>query len=472
MIMAKSNSASMRGDANKTGVGIKIVLAVVAVLCAAALVYTICDASGLLARNTTAMTVGSDKISANELNQYYVAARNSYLNNYGSTLQQYGYDIYSSTFDSTVCLFDTSRTWKEYFLDSAKASAEQISVLCQKAEQEGFATVDDCADEVADYVASMETEANTYGLTLKQYLSKVFGNGTRLADAEHYYAKRALGAKYMEHLLEGFGITSDDVQDYFEENKDDYMMAGYYRYNISYTEDTKASEEAKAQDILNALAADGSNFDETAKSYDTESTWSTYYTETALSSFGDDVVSAWLQDSRKAGDMDVLDDEDNSRLSVVLYVDEHISDDYTVAVRHILIKASDDAGFADAKKKAEDILAEWKAGEATEASFGELAAQYSEDGNAADGGLYTDIYQGQMVANFDAWCFDESRKPGDTGIVLTDYGYHVMYFVENEGLSYLSEIQSKLENDAFSKWYSENSVDFPVTVNKLGTAVM
>lgn len=250
------------------------------------------------------------------------------------------------------------------------------------------------------------------------------------------------------------------------------MMAGYYRYNISYTEDTKASEEAKAQDILNALAADGSNFDETAKSYDTESTWSTYYTETALSSFGDDVVSAWLQDSRKAGDMDVLDDEDNSRLSVVLYVDEHISDDYTVAVRHILIKASDDAGFADAKKKAEDILAEWKAGEATEASFGELAAQYSEDGNAADGGLYTDIYQGQMVANFDAWCFDESRKPGDTGIVLTDYGYHVMYFVENEGLSYLSEIQSKLENDAFSKWYSENSVDFPVTVNKLGTAVM
>lgn len=36
---------------------------------------------------------------------------------------------------------------------------------------------------------------------------------------------------------------------------------------------------------------------------------------------------------------------------------------------------------------------------------------------------------GQMVDSFDAWCFDEARQPGDTGIVKTDYGYHVMYFV-------------------------------------------
>ena len=34
-----------------------------------------------------------------------------------------------------------------------------------------------------------------------------------------------------------------------------------------------------------------------------------------------------------------------------------------------------------------------------------------------------------MVESFDAWCFDSARKPGDTGIVKTNYGYHVMYFV-------------------------------------------
>ena len=34
-----------------------------------------------------------------------------------------------------------------------------------------------------------------------------------------------------------------------------------------------------------------------------------------------------------------------------------------------------------------------------------------------------------MVNSFSAWCFDKDRKTGDTGIVMTDYGYHIMYFV-------------------------------------------
>ena len=34
-----------------------------------------------------------------------------------------------------------------------------------------------------------------------------------------------------------------------------------------------------------------------------------------------------------------------------------------------------------------------------------------------------------MVAEFDAWCFDEKREPGHYGIVKTSYGYHLMYFV-------------------------------------------
>ena len=59
-----------------------------------------------------------------------------------------------------------------------------------------------------------------------------------------------------------------------------------------------------------------------------------------------------------------------------------------------------------------------------------MANENSEDpGSNTNGGLYEDVYPGQMVDSFDAWCFDEARQPGDTGIVKTDYGYHVMYFV-------------------------------------------
>ena len=113
------------------------------------------------------------------------------------------------------------------------------------------------------------------------------------------------------------------------------------------------------------------------------------------------------------------------------------SDVKMVNVRHILIQPEGtnddgtytDEAWAEAEKKANALLDEWKNGEHTEDSFAYMAAENSTDpGSAENGGLYEDIYPGQMVDAFDAWCFDPARQPGDTGIVKTDYGYHIMYF--------------------------------------------
>ena len=43
-----------------------------------------------------------------------------------------------------------------------------------------------------------------------------------------------------------------------------------------------------------------------------------------------------------------------------------------------------------------------------------------------------------MVAEFEDWCFDSARKPGDSEIIKTSYGYHIMYFsgVSEEYYSY------------------------------------
>ena len=123
------------------------------------------------------------------------------------------------------------------------------------------------------------------------------------------------------------------------------------------------------------------------------------------------------------------------------------SDQPNVNVRHILIQPADtsdseedsdsaaeavseEAAWADAKAEAERIYKEWEAGEATEESFGELANTYSTDGGSnTAGGLYENVYPGQMTEEFNDWCFDTSRKAGDTAIVKTSYGYHIMYYV-------------------------------------------
>ena len=118
-----------------------------------------------------------------------------------------------------------------------------------------------------------------------------------------------------------------------------------------------------------------------------------------------------------------------------------------VNVRHILIElekladtASDkekEAADLAAREKAEKLLNEFLAGDKTPESFGVLAEANTKDtGSVTTGGLYEDVYPGWAVKEFDEWCFAEDRKVGDTGIVKTEHGYHVMYLESFTDLSF------------------------------------
>ena len=131
--------------------------------------------------------------------------------------------------------------------------------------------------------------------------------------------------------------------------------------------------------------------------------------------------------------------EENAQMLTESYGIEKI-DRNVVAARHILIQpestvAEDgtesisDEAWAAAEAEAQRIYEEWLAGEATEETFAELAGTYTQDpGSQATGGLYEDIYPGQMVPEFNDWCFADGRTVGDHGVVKTSYGYHIMFF--------------------------------------------
>ena len=137
-------------------------------------------------------------------------------------------------------------------------------------------------------------------------------------------------------------------------------------------------------------------------------------------------------------------------------------------VRHILISASDtsdEEAMATAAEQAEDILDEYLAGEQTEEAFAELAKKYSVD-NAENGGLYENIAPGTMVEAFDAWCYEEGRQIGDTGIVVTEYGYHIMYF-SGYGETYQNYmVENSMRNADYQEWNSAITADVTYTVNE------
>jgi len=118
-----------------------------------------------------------------------------------------------------------------------------------------------------------------------------------------------------------------------------------------------------------------------------------------------------------------------------------------VDVRHILLQPAGTVNGSDTSActqeawdaclaRAEDLLQQWKNSGATEAKFAELANAHSTDtGSNTTGGLYQNISaETNFVEPFLQWSIDANRKVGDTGIVKTDHGYHIMYFSAGQEL--------------------------------------
>ena len=142
--------------------------------------------------------------------------------------------------------------------------------------------------------------------------------------------------------------------------------------------------------------------------------------------------------------------------NLAMFEERGITDDGSVFVdvRHILLQPADkenEQDWLNCEKEAQALLDQWVADGAKEDSFAALAKEHSADGGSKNnGGLYEYVQTGDMVEEFDAWCFDESRKTGDFGIVKTVHGYHLMYFVKSEPIWHVyaaNTAKSQLLND-------------------------
>ena len=149
----------------------------------------------------------------------------------------------------------------------------------------------------------------------------------------------------------------------------------------------------------------------------------------------------------------------------------------TVDARHILIcpegGTTDENGqttYSDeeweaCRKEAQALLDQWKAEGATEELFAQYATEYTEDpGSMSTGGLYSDIYEGQMVEPFEAWCFDASRQYGDSGLVQTTYGYHIMYFVASREV-WITNVSDTITYERTLAMVDNAAAKWPLEVN-------
>lgn len=162
------------------------------------------------------------------------------------------------------------------------------------------------------------------------------------------------------------------------------------------------------------------------------------------------------------------------------YLDEHAEDFAglqkvnNVSVRHILItpegETDPDTGdypeeaWAAAQETANEIYAQWQQNP-SEDNFAALANEKSADpGSNTTGGLYEDFDSATMVAEFTEWSFDPARAYGDSGIVKTSYGYHIMFFVgQTETKGWADRVRAAMPDEIVSAMVDEICARYPIT---------
>lgn len=479
-----------------------VVLAVMVVFAIAIGVTRSISNSGVRERNTVALTVGDHEISNAELSYFYMSAINNFNTNYGNYAAMMGLDT-SKPLDEQVINNDTGLTWADDFLNTAKDNARSVYAMADAAEAAGFTLSEDELTEIDTSISNMKMYATLYGYSsTKDFLKAQYGSGATEESYKQYVTVNTLANAYYNSYSSSLTYTDADLRAAETENYDKYSSFTYNTYYLAASkfqaEDEDSSDKAvkAAEEAANSLIGEDvatvADFDAAIAALDinkdTEAS-STAYTDQQYASVST-TVRDWITDSaRKEGDKTVIantttstDDDGNETKTTLGYYAVFFtgSNDNTfplVNVRHILVKfeggttdsTTGTTTYSDeeknaAKEKAEEILDEWMSGDATEDSFAALANEKSDDGDGTTGGLYENVYPGQMVSSFNDWCFDASRQSGNTGIIESEYGYHVMYFVGKSSTTYRDyQIESELRSTDTQEWYDATVEAVPMT---------
>ena len=514
-----AREAQQRREEKRTNLLYGVIAAAVLVAVIASFVWR----SDFIPKTTTAATIDGEKYTAAEVEYYYQTAYRNFVTNsqYSYFLSYLGLNtnatLKSQSINSTAAamlgielpdadaeseeadseadpLAPTGMTWHDYFLDEALDNMRVIQAALKAAEAEGFQYPAGVQAQYDDNMDALKAVAAASGISVSQYLKGNFGAGV----TEKVYGEQLMRvlrySAYADAYQDSLTYSDSELEEAYGADRNTYDHVSYEVVSFSGAAESTTDDEGNtvepieeeaaaaleaAQDLAQTVLdgfQDGGDLEELANEND-----GTYSKNENGTYSAGSVMSEWLYDSaRKSGDASTL--ADGTVQYVVVFHDRFRDENPTIDIRHILVSlgtgsiAEGEEGYedqqaqlkADAHAKAEELLAQWQSGEATEDSFAALALKESADGSKYDGGLYTEVYQGQMVTEFNDWCFDTARQSGDTGVVDTQYGSHVMYFSGVNAARWQTQVAANLRTEAYTAWEEDLVKDVTVQRSESG----
>ncbi len=458
----------------------KKVISLLLALSISLLLLCACSATG-----DAVMVVGDTQISAQEYNYTYYSQVQDFYSNYADYLSYFGLDPETPLKEQTCSVSETEQTWAEYFMDQTEEVLKQVFSFYNAAKAEGMELSEASLLEVDAFVLSATEASQRAGMTLDAYLSEYYGAGLTEELYREYLTRRLLATQYCNEKLGEISYSDGDYEEYYKANsasidKVNFRVFTFTEENLPA--DSTAVTETEVAAAVKALAeafADGLTseeiFKDRALSCAPESEKANYASDAATlarnisaSDLANTSMSGWLFDgARAAGDVGVH--ETSAGVYTVCYFLSRHRDEYPLAsMRHILLSVTEgedgtsdkDAVFASIK----DIYSQWEKAGLTEESFIALATEHTDDpGSKENGGLYEAFAYGTMVAEINDWIYGEDRKAGDSSIIETDYGYHLVWFTGYGNVAWKEECLPGLQDADYYGILEDLEADNPVT---------
>ena len=456
-----------------------VVYVIIGVICAVAAAALLIWNSGFFQSRAVAMTVGDVEYTTPQVDYFYMELYNQSA--------YYGMLDGSVPADEQVYDEETGETWHDFFLSYAEESLSTLTALYQAAVADGRTLSNEEVQAVDEQLEQYRISAISSGYSgLGTYLKAAYGPYMTADIYRGMLEMQLLATDYYNDYQEGLTYSEDELDAYYDENSgtlDTFVHSSCFIPADAAEDATEEEEEAalaQAKETADAMAAEleaGGDFAQLAEEYTKGGENAAVFTDLEVP--GDQLSALygdWLRDTaREGGDVTVMESSSGNGYFVVQFTDRYLLTSDTVDLRHILIEAETDEG-ADAPtqaqldaalEEAEALLDEWKAGDATEDSFAELANEHSADTGSNTNGGYYNAYKGQMIPAFDEWIFDPARQAGDTGIVensTEDHeGYHIIYYIGTDEPYWEQQADSALRTQDTGAWLEELTADYPVT---------
>lgn len=399
---------------------------------------------------------------------------------YAQYLASYGVDSSQSLKDQ---MFSEDMSWYDFLMAETKTYAAETLALCEAARAADI-TLDAAAQsEIDSLLSSMDDYAASAGYDdTALYIESAYGPGVTLQALQEYLEKNYLASTYLIALQNDLTYTDEEIQAAYDANPRAYQLidCAFYTFSVD-AEKGRASAVCEAK--MNELAAVTSLDDffalveEDIRAIATEEELASLDMETEKQALqytgvpyaeGVPFLERAFDGSLAENTGLAVPDVDNGVYTVYFLTRAPYREESAPrSVRHILLKTESQGSAEKAREAAEEILAQWQAGDATEDSFAALANAESEDpGSNTQGGLYADVTQGQMVAEFNDWLFDAARQPGDVDIVDTSYGNHVMYYVGEGAPIWKSSVTAALADADYTAAFTAAVEQYPVTYDE------